>query len=344
MDDAASGTVRVRVPAKINLSLAVGPRRDDGYHEIVSVMQTVDIFDTLTLHRSGDAHAAHPSARRFMRVVLTLDDGHPDGVPSDGQNLVVVAAGRLMEHLGMRPQGPALQGPAAQGRNGSGPKQPGTVEDVGPSSHLRLTKRIPVAAGMAGGSADAAAALVGLNRLWEADLGAAALRELGAAVGSDVPFCILGGTALATGTGTSVASVLTRGRAHWVVGIDREPLSTADVYATFDELEPPKRTTPDRILQALRTGDVDALAAGLHNDLEPAAMALRPVLRERQEAMLRAGALATIVSGSGPTLLALTRDAAHARQVAADVAARFDAVEVASSPAGGPEILAGRQP
>jgi len=327
MDDGSGGSIRVRVPAKINLHLAVGPRRSDGYHDVVSVMQTIGIHDTLTFRRSDDGHGAHPSARRLMRVTLALDaDGDPAGVPIDASNLVVIAAERLMTHLGMHP------------------RQSDAVEDAGPCSHLRLTKRIPVAAGMAGGSADAAAALVGLNRLWEADLDGPELRELGAAVGSDVPFCILGGTALATGTGTSVASVLTRGRAHWVVGIDREPLSTADVYATFDRLGPPEPTTPDRILQALRTGDVDALAAGLHNDLEPAAIALRPALHERREAMLRAGALATIVSGSGPTLLGLARDAAHARRIATDVAADFDAVEVASSPAGGPEVLVGRQP
>jgi 4-diphosphocytidyl-2-C-methyl-D-erythritol kinase len=339
MDDGSGGSLRVRVPAKINLHLAVGPRRSDGYHDVVSVMQTVGIFDTLTLHRTDDAHGAHPSARRLMRIALALDtEGSPDGVPIDGGNLIVVAAGRLMQHLGMRPAGPA-----ADGAPGVGPQQAAAGEEAGPSTLLRLTKRIPVAAGMAGGSADAAAALVGLNRLWEADLDGPELRELGAAVGSDVPFCVLGGTALATGTGTSVASVLTRGRAHWVIGIDREPLSTADVYAMFDALEPPAPTSPDRILQALRTGDVDALAAGLHNDLEAAAMTLRPALRARRDAMQRAGALATIVSGSGPTLLALVRDASHARQVAADVADAFDAVEVATSPAGGPEILVGRQ-
>ena len=340
MEDGSSGPLRVRVPAKINLHLSVGPRRGDGYHDVVSVMQTVGIFDTLTLHRTDDAHGAHPSARRLMRVALSLDsEGDASGVPVDGDNLVVIAAGRLMEHLGMR-----RAAPGANGGGVPGLQTAGGGEESGSCTHLRLTKRIPVAAGIAGGSADAAAALVGLARLWQADLEGPELQQVGAGVGSDVPFCIHGGTALATGTGTSVASVLTRGRAHWVVGIDREPLSTAAVYAKFDELEPPAPTVPDRVLQALRTGDLDALAAGLHNDLEPAAMALRPALEERRESMLRAGALAAIVSGSGPTLLGLARDAAHARRLADAVAADFDAVEVASSPAGGPEVLLGRQP
>jgi len=322
MGGGSSRTLRVRIPAKVNLHLGVGPRRDDGYHDVVTVLQTVSIFDTLRLQLGGDAHSEHPAARRMMQVALTLDaDGHNDGIPADGGNLVLVAASRLMQHLGMHPEDGV---------------------DGGPITRMHLTKRIPIAAGMAGGSADAAAALIGLNRLWEVDLDAETLCEVAADVGSDVPFCVLGGSALATGTGTSVARVLTRGNVSWVVGIDRSPLSTADVYAAFDRLEPPAPSTPDAVLQALRIGDVDGLAASLHNDLEPAAIALRPQLAERREVMLRAGALATLVSGSGPTLLALARDALHARRIAAEVEQHFDAVEVAASPAGGPELMTGR--
>jgi len=323
----AGHTLRVRIPAKVNLHLGVGARRPDGYHDVVTVLQTVSLYDTLRLQLWGGAQTAHPSARRRMRVMLTVDaDGHTEGVPADAGNLVVVAAARLMEHLGIE---------AIEGAEGDGP-------DTGPSTRLQLTKRIPVAAGMAGGSADAAAALIGLNRLWESDLDADALCAIAARIGSDVPFCVLGGSALATGTGTAVARVLTRGGANWVVGIDRAPLSTADVYAEFDRLAPPAPSSPDAVLQALRTGGLDALAAALHNDLEPAALALRPVLAERREAMQRAGALATLVSGSGPTLLALARDALDARRIAAAVEHHFDHVEVAVSPAGGPELLFGR--
>lgn len=325
MEDGAGGTLRVRVPAKINLHLAVGPRRSDGFHDIVSVLQTISLYDTLRVHRNDDAHAAHPSARRHMRVALTLDgDEEAAGVPADASNLVLVAARRLMDHLGI------------------GMDEDEDGDESGPWSRLHLTKRIPVAAGMAGGSADAAAALVGLNRLWGADLTIGALCDIAATVGSDVPFCVAGGTGLATGTGTSVARVLTRGTTHWVIGIDHAPLSTADVYAAFDRLEPPAPTGPDQVLHALRMGDLDGLAAALHNELEPAAIALRPELAERREAMLRAGALAAIVSGSGPTLLGLARDAIHARRLAAELEGHFDAVEVAAAPAGGPEILPGR--
>jgi len=323
-------TLRVRIPAKINLHLAVGARRPDGYHDLVSVMQTVSLHDMLLLRLSGAAAAVHPSTRRFTSVALTVDgDGAvPEGVPADASNLVLVAAERLMRELGI-----------SQG-NGTD----GAMDDTAAHSHhgattrIHLAKRIPVAAGMAGGSADAAAALVGLDALWRTGLSQDVLRELASDIGSDVPFCLVGGTALATGSGTSVARVLTRGSWHWVIGIDDVPLSTPAVYARFDELTPPAPSAPDLVLHALLTGDAEALAAGLHNDLQPAAESLRPVLAERRTAMLDAGALAAIVSGSGPTVIALARDALHAHQLARSVAEVVPRVEVASSPAGGPEL------
>lgn len=318
MTGEGSTRLRVRVPAKINLHLAVGPRRGDGYHDLVSVLQTVSLHDTLRI-RWDDGQALHPAARRRMGLVLTADGVGADGdVPLDSGNLVLVAGRRLMRELGM----------------GS------DRTEAGPVTRIHLTKRIPVAAGMAGGSADAAAALVGLDRAWGAGLDADRLRVLAAEVGSDVPFCVVGGTALASGTGTAVARVLARGTAHWVVGIDAGTLATPAVYAAFDALPAPGRREPDLVLQALRTGDVEALAAGLHNDLEPAAFSLRPDLRERRDAMRDAGALAAIVSGSGPTLIGLAADAVHARTLADRLAGTFDRVEVVAAPAGGPEVTA----
>jgi 4-diphosphocytidyl-2-C-methyl-D-erythritol kinase len=134
--------------------------------------------------------------------------------------------------------------------------------------------------------------------------------------------------------------VLARGTAHWVVGVDAGALATAAVYRAFDDLPAPPLRDPDAVLQALRTGDVEALADALHNDLEPAAFALRPDLRERRDALRDAGALAAIVSGSGPTLVALAADAADARSIADRVAGDFARVEVVTSPAGGPEVAA----
>lgn len=333
MDRGAAGALKVRVPAKINLHLAVGPRRSDGYHDIVTILQTVSMYDTLRLTLHGDALSAHPAARNRMRVGLTLDGGvGVAGVPVDGGNLVLVAARRLMAHLG-------IGGDRTPDVAGDGGEAEGDAKE-GPWSRLHLTKRIPVAAGMAGGSADAAAALVGLNRLWGAGLGPAELSGVAGLIGSDVPFCVLGGTALATGTGASVAQVINRTLTHWVVGIDREPLSTAEVYAAFDALQPPADSSPDQLLQALRTGDVAGLSTSLRNDLEAAAIVLRPALAGRREAMLEAGALAALVSGSGPTMLGLARDPVHARTIADAVADHFDAVEVVTGPAGGPEFIA----
>lgn len=309
--------IRVRVPSKVNLFLAVRGRRDDGYHELVTVLQTVSIHDTLTAVTDGSAAALHPSSRRFMDVALSLEG--LSSVPGGEENIAVRAARELMAELGV----------GGQGRDGG----PHTA-----TTRLHLTKRIPVAAGMAGGSADAAAVLIALNDLWDAGLGRDELRSIAARLGADVPFCVTGGTALATGVGTATAQVLTRGTAYWVVGISHEPLSTPDVYRAFDEVAAPSDREPDAVLQALRSGDVEALGAALHNDLEPAALSLRPELAGKLEAMRRAGALGALVSGSGPTLVALAPDARSSVVIAEAVRDEFDRVEVAMSPAGGPEV------
>lgn len=319
---ASTGTgtavVRVRVPSKVNLFLAVRGLRDDGYHEVVTVLQTVSIHDTVTAQLDGTVASVHPAARRFMELAFTVDGA--DGVPADEHNLAVRAARQLMGVVGV--------GTASNG---------GADREV-PVTHLHLSKHIPVAAGMAGGSADAAATLLALNDLWEVELDREELRALAAELGADVPFCVTGGTALATGIGTATAQVLTRGVYHWVVGISDAPSSTPEVYRAFDEVGSPSRDEPDAVLQALRTGDVEALGAALHNDLEVAAMHLRPELAASKAAMLDAGACGAVLSGSGPTMLGLATSAQEARQVAAAVRDRFDRVEVAMSPAGGPEV------
>lgn len=338
----ASGATRrahVRVPAKINPFLALRGRREDGLHELVTVLQTVSLHDELEVVAPATDPAAHPSTRRTMALALEVIDGTTAGAASGApsgvaavdasglvgeDNLVVRAARVLLEELAIG--GGALAADAAARPDGL--------------TRLRLTKRIPIAAGMAGGSADAAAALVTLDRVWGGELGRARLQELAARLGADVPFCLVGGTALATGTGTTVTPVLARDRFHWVVGIDDAPLSTAEVYGASDEIAARSSGGPDLVLQALRTGDVGLLGASLHNDLEAAALHLRPGLAEGREALLAAGAVAAIVSGSGPTLLGLARDAEDARAIAERVAGSFARVEVVHAPAGGPELLA----
>jgi 4-diphosphocytidyl-2-C-methyl-D-erythritol kinase len=316
--DASAASVRVRVPSKINLFLSVRGTRPDGYHELVTIFQTVSLHDTIRATVDRSVAAAHPSSRRFMDLAFTADA--PAGVPLDEHNLAVRAARILMAAVGV----------------GTSNDHDGHL-DV-PVTRLHLTKHIPVAGGMAGGSADAAATLIALNHLWEADLDPWELRDLAAELGADVPFCVTGGTALATGTGTATAQVLTRGTYHWVVGICDTPLSTPAVYAAFDEVGAPSDVEPDAVLQALRTADAEALGAALHNDLEVAAMSMLPELEDRRQAMLDAGALGAIVSGSGPTLIALARTAQDATAIARAVEDRFDRVELALSPAGGPEL------
>lgn len=309
-------SVDVRVPAKVNLFLAVRGVRPDGYHELVSVMQTISLRDTVVTTMDGDPAYLHPAARRLLRVEFTHDG--TAGVPGGEDNLVVRAATALLARLG--------------GSNGS------VVADGGPTlvTHVHLEKQIPVAAGMAGGSADAAATLVALNALWDGGLEKDELREIAAELGSDVPFCVTGGTALATGTGTATAQVLCRGTFHWVVGMSDQPLSTPEVYRAFDEVGEPTQKEPDVVLHALRTGDVDVLGAALHNDLDVAAFHLRPSLCDARDAMLDAGALGAIVSGSGPTVIALAEDRVAAERVRDAVAHHFDRCEVAVSPSGGP--------
>jgi 4-diphosphocytidyl-2-C-methyl-D-erythritol kinase len=318
-DTPACWRVQVRVPSKINLFLGVRGLRDDGYHELVSVMQTVSIYDTVTAVTKGEhVSRLHPAARRFVSLAYSQQAGH--GVPDGDDNLALRAARRLMEAVGI----------------GSCPDEDGKGSST---TYLHLEKGIPVAAGMAGGSADAAAALLALNQLWAVDLERDELRELAAELGSDVPFCVSGGTALATGTGTATAQVLTRGTYHWVVGISDRPLSTPEVYAAYDRVGRPSHAEPDAVLQALRTADPEALGAALSNDLEVAAFELRPELEGARDAMLAGGALGAVVSGSGPTIVALVESAPAAAKLAREVRDVFDRVEVAQSPAGGPELL-----
>lgn len=324
--------VHVRVPAKINPYLALRGRRPDGYHELVTVLQTVSLHDELEVVSPAPVTQAHPAARRTMSLALEVVDGIEGlvtvGPAAEGlataDNLSVRAARALLGELSMAGGDLAVD-------------TDGPTEGV---TRLRLTKRIPIAAGMAGGSADAAAALIALDRAWGGDLGRERLQAIGAGLGADVPFCVVGGTALATGSGTVTTSVLARDRFHWVVAIDAEPLSTAEVYAAHDRVGSATSDGPDGVLQALRTGDVALLAASLHNDLEVAAMHLRPGLARGREALLDAGAVAAVVSGSGPTLLGLARDADDARVIAERVTGAFPRVEVVHSPAGGPELLA----
>ena len=207
-----------------------------------------------------------------------------------------------------------------------------------PGARFRLRKGIPVSAGLGGGSADGAAALIALDRLWGLHLPAVNLHAMAAEVGSDVPFCIGGGAGVATGRGDKVREVPSKGSTWWVVGIDHERLSTEDVYGRFDELglaAPLEDRWPDELLAALTAGDPERLAGALYNDLEPAAFDLLPGLAKSKQRLLDAGAIGAIMSGSGPTMLGLCRDEDHATQLARSVRSGFARVEVARGPVPG---------
>ncbi|HUG85446.1 MAG TPA: 4-(cytidine 5'-diphospho)-2-C-methyl-D-erythritol kinase, partial [Euzebya sp.] len=240
------------MPAKVNPFLAVRGVRDDGYHELVTVVQSVALHDVLELSLSADPRRLqHPTAAGRVSLGFTHDGGA--SVPSGNDNLILQAATLLARTGGLTIDPEAVL-----------------------TTNLELAKRIPVAGGMAGGSADAAAALIGLNELWDTEVPRARLLELAAQLGADVPFCLVGGTALASGTGTGLARVLCRGTFDWVVCTAAEPLLTPAVYRAWDEHCAPTEAEPAAVLSALTTGDPEALGAALHNDLQPAAEALLP--------------------------------------------------------------------
>jgi 4-diphosphocytidyl-2-C-methyl-D-erythritol kinase len=279
----AIGPVRVRVPAKVNLHLSVGPVRPDGFHELSTVYHAISLYDELT-------------ARRGDTLTLTMAGEGTGQLPLDESNLVIRAARVLAAHAGV---------PA--------------------HARLHLRKQIPLAAGLAGGSADAAAALVACDALWGTGLARDELAAIAAGLGSDVPFLVHGGTALGTGRGEVVSPVLARPAAwQWVVAIADEGLATPAVYRELDRLrEAPDPPAPvgsaDTLLAALRQREPAVLGACLGNDLQPAAVSLRPALAEVLKAGHTAGALAGIVSGSGPTCVFLAADAGDAQRIAAQL-------------------------
>jgi 4-diphosphocytidyl-2-C-methyl-D-erythritol kinase len=300
-------SVVARAPAKLNAQLAVGPLRPDGFHELRTVYLAVSLFDTVTV-RPGDGLSVS---------VMGLD---ADVVPTDRRNLVWRAAELLARHAGVRAD-----------------------------ATIQIAKSIPAAAGLAGGSADAAAALVALDALWGTGAARADLARLAAELGSDVPFSLLGGVALGSGRGEQLSPVLARTPSHWVLGIAGDGLSTPAVYAELDRLRAagavPQGTpmTPvEPVITALRGGAPSDLAAALGNDLQAAALALRPELGRALRAATAAGALAALVSGSGPTVAALAPDEQSAVRLAAELAGAgvFRTVRAVHGPVPGARLVA----
>ena len=273
MSPTNNASVTVRVPAKVNLQLAVGPREADGYHNLVSVFQAISIYDDVTISKTAPGSG----------ITIAITGDHTHGVPADSTNLAVKAAQLIADEY-----------------------------DFAVDIHIEVSKSIPVAGGMAGGSADAAAVIVGLNELFDLEMSREEMLEFGSQLGSDVPFMITGGTAIGQGRGDQLTAALSRGTYHWVLALSTVGLSTPAVYQECDRLRAgldiAAPQTSDALMQSLLTADPKAVGLALQNDLQSAACSLRPALTLVLDVGEEYGALGAIVSGSGPTVAFLVGD------------------------------------
>ena len=269
----SSTSVTVRVPAKVNLQLSVGPREADGFHNLVTVFQAISIYDDVTITKLEPGSG--------ITIAITGDQTH--GVPEDSTNLAVKAAQLIADEY-----------------------------DFVIDAHIEIKKSIPVAGGMAGGSADAAAIIVGLSELYDLDISREESLEFGARLGSDVPFMITGGTAIGQGRGDQLTAALSRGTYHWVLALSSVGLSTPAVYQECDRLRAgldiAAPQTSDALMQSLLAADPKAVGIALQNDLQSAACSLRPALTLVLDVGEEYGALGAIVSGSGPTVAFLVEN------------------------------------
>jgi 4-diphosphocytidyl-2-C-methyl-D-erythritol kinase len=267
-----SGTTRrlvLNAAAKVNLALEVLGKRSDGYHELITVMQAVDLSDRITLEDAD---------------VLELRTRAP-GIPEDARNLALRAASALREAAG-----------------------------VTHGVRIGLDKRIPVAAGLGGGSTDAAAVLLGLNRLWRLRWPVERVAEVATGLGMDVPFFLRGGLALATGRGEHVERL--RGRSLALVLVNpRFALSTAEMYGRVTPAMYTDGRRAKNLLATLSGRSAGRVAASLYNGLEEAAVGAYAVIGRIRAALLAAGALGAAMSGSGPTVFGIARSQEHARQI-----------------------------
>jgi 4-diphosphocytidyl-2-C-methyl-D-erythritol kinase len=269
----SNSTVTVRVPAKVNLQLAVGPREADGFHNLVTVFQAISIYDDVTITKTTPGSG----------ITIAITGDHTHGVPADSTNLAVKAAQLIADDY-----------------------------DFAVDIHIDVVKSIPVAGGMAGGSADAAAVIVGLNDLFNLEMSREEMLDFGAQLGSDVPFMITGGTAIGQGRGDQLTAALSRGTYHWVLALSTVGLSTPAVYQECDRLRAgldiAAPQTSDALMQSLLAADPKAVGLALQNDLQSAACSLRPALTLVLDVGEEYGALGAIVSGSGPTVAFLVGD------------------------------------
>jgi 4-diphosphocytidyl-2-C-methyl-D-erythritol kinase len=298
--------VVTRVPGKVNLQLSVGPLGDDGFHEVTTVFQAISLFDDVTV-TEGKAGSG---------TTISVTGQTANGVPADASNLAIRTAQLMMKEF-----------------------------ELSPDLEIKLKKEIPVAGGMAGGSADAAGVIVGLDSLYELGLSKDEMEKIASQIGSDVPFSLSGGVAIGTGRGDQITTALAKGSYTWVLALSSQGLSTPAVYQECDRLREglsiasPQVSEP--LMQALRAGDSKALGKSLLNDLQAAACSLRPALRLVLDVGIDYGALGGIVSGSGPTVAFLVSDEEHAMDltVALSASGVVSSITRAVGPAHGARII-----
>lgn len=286
-------TIRMRTNAKVNLFLSVLGKRPDGYHEVETILHGIKVSD--------DIEVASTSTKR-IEIDMRFDHGLRGNLPAAEDNVIWTVANRLVER--------------------------GAINE---GLRVKLTKRIPIGAGLGGGSGNAAGVLVALNELWGTQIARDELSRIAGTVGADVPYCIGGGTALATGRGDEVTPLPAPDDMTFVLGMSDDPLYTRDVYEKWeaDDTRPEVGSAP--ITLALGGGEVAEIASLLHNDLEPAIFLLRPELEDKKKVLMDAGALGVLVSGSGPTVFALASDEDHGARVARTVGRHFDRTMVVCS-------------
>ena len=319
---ADSAAVRVRARAKINLALDVLGRRPDGYHELRMIMQTISLCDTLTIGKTAGETGKKPeerpveltcaSGRAGQRFYIPTNASHetacPPLPPTGEGNIAFRAAAHMHREYGLK---------------------------SGISIHLE--KAIPLDAGLAGGSADCAGTILGINALFGLGLGEAKMLEIAGRFGSDVPFCVIGGTALCEGAGERLTRLTGLTRTPVVVVKPAVGMSTAAVFAKYDEIcshpkarpsgEPAFRPDIDAMIRNIRSGDVKAVAAGLGNVLEAVSSAECPEIPAIKEILLSSGAMGAAMSGSGSSVFGIFEDEAGARGAAEAVRAKTAGVE-----------------
>ena len=298
--------VVTRVPGKVNLQLSVGPLGSDGFHEVTTVFQAISLFDDVTVSEGV--------SKSGVTISVTGQTAH--GVPADASNLAIRAANLMIKEY-----------------------------EIPADLEIKLKKEIPVAGGMAGGSADAAGVIVGLDSFYELGLSRDEMEKIAAQIGSDVPFSISGGVAIGTGRGDQITPALAKGGYTWVLALSNQGLSTPAVYQECDRLREGLSIASPQVsevlMQALRAGDAKALGKALSNDLQAAACSLRPALRLVLDVGIDYGALGGIVSGSGPTVAFLVSDEEHAMDltVALSASGVVSSIARAVGPAHGARII-----